>query len=176
MELYTPPRRPGPTGFVPYQSPYEPSFFALPEALPGENFCTWGIFEAVEGANDALLDALRAEGFEPWSDNWEIFSYLQSQLAQTIIVQEKGGLVRYWARSNDINFATSYPVYLSCRSADKNPLDSLTPRREHGSCALVEDVRGVRLYTIDQLGEEGALLSKRIRAGMLVVPAGKSLP
>jgi len=176
MELYTPPRKLGLTGFVPYQSPYEPSFFDLPEAFPGKNFCTWGIFEVVEDADDGLIDRLRAEGWEPWSDNWEIFSFLQNQLAQTLIIQEKGGLMRYWARSDEINFATSYPVLLTSRSTDKNPLDSLSPEREHGSCALIDDKTAIRLYTIDQLGEEGARLSERIRAGMLVVPASKSLP
>jgi hypothetical protein len=125
MELYTPSRKLGLAGFVPHQSPYEPSFFNLPEAFPGENFCTWGIFEVVEDADDGLTDRLRAEGWDPWSDNLEIFFFLQNQLAQTLIIQEKGGLVRYWARSDDINFATSYPVFLTSRSTDKNPLDSL---------------------------------------------------
>jgi len=176
MELYTPPRKLDLTRFVPYQSPYEPSFFHLEEAFPGENFCTWGIFEVLEDADDELLDALRAEGWEPWSDNWEIFSFLQNQLAQTLIIQERGGLTRYWARSDDISFATNHPVFLTSRSADKNPLDSLSPEREHGTCALIEDKTAIRLYTIDRLGEKGARLSARIRAGMLVVPAGQSLP
>ncbi len=131
MELYTASGT-ADSRFVPYQSPYEPSFFNLDEAFPGENFCTWVIFEIVEDADDELLDGLRAEGWEPWSDNWEIFSFLQNQLAQTLIIQERGQ-VRYWARSDDINFATNYPVFLASRSADKNPLDSLSPERDFNS-------------------------------------------
>ena len=133
MELYAPPRKWEVTGYVPHQSPYEPSFFQMEEAFPGESLCTWGIFEVVEDADDELLGALRAEGFEPWGDSWETFSFLQNQLAQTLIIQEKGGLTRYWARSDSINFATNCPVFLTSRSADKNPLDSLSPERDFNS-------------------------------------------
>jgi hypothetical protein len=178
MELYKPPRKAGSifsSDFVPYQSPYEPSFFPLDD-FPGRVFCTWGIFELLEDADEEVLARLRADGWEPWNDSTrKLFFVLQLQLAQTLIVTEKYRF-RYWARTVDIQFAADYPVLLTYQATDENPLDSLSPNRVHGSCALIEHETSIHLYTADQLDEGYADLLAQIRAGMLVVPHNKFLP
>ena len=175
MELYISPRKAGSvfsSDFVPYQSPYEPSFFPLDD-FPGRMFCTWGIFEVVEDADEEVLAGLRADGWEPWNDSTrKLFFVLQLQLAQTLIVSEKYRF-KYWARTADIQFAADYPVLLTYQATDENPLDSLSPKRVHGTCALIEDETSIHLYTADQLDEECAHLLAQIRAGMLVVPHNK---
>jgi hypothetical protein len=166
----------GRSNFVPYQSPYEPSFFSLEEDFPGQKFCTWGIFEVVEDANDEVVAKLRADGWAPWDDtSRELFFVLQLQLAQTLIVLEKE-LPRYWTRTSDIQFAADYPVLLTYQTTDENPLDSLSPDRVHGTCALIEDETATYLYSSDQLGEECVHLLAQIQAGMLVVPYNQFLP
>src|SRR6266516_7103441 len=175
MELYISPRKAGSVlscDFVPYQSPYEPSFFHLDD-FPGRMFCTWGIFEVVEDADEEVLAGLRADGWAPWNDSTrKLFFVLQLQLAQTLIVSEKYRF-KYWARTADIQFAADYPVLLTYQATDENPLDSLSPKRVHGTCALIEDETSIHLYTADQLDEECAHLLAQIRAGMLVVPHNK---
>ncbi len=179
MELYKSPRKAGSvfaSDFVPYQSPYEPSFFPLDD-FPGQMFCSWGIFEVVEDADEEVLAKLRDEGWEPWNDtNRKLFSILQLQLAQILIVSGKEEPPREWARTADIQFAADHPVLLTYQATDKNPLDSLSPNRVHGSCALIEDETSIHLYTADQLDEGYADRLAQIRAGMLVVPHNKFLP
>jgi hypothetical protein len=174
MELYTSPR--AESGFTPYQSPYEPSFFPLDD-FPGQMFCSWGIFEVVEDADEEVLAKLRDEGWEPWNDtNRKLFSILQLQLAQILLVSGKEEPPREWARTADIQFAADYPVLLTYQATEKNPLDSLSPNRVHGSCALIEDETSIHLYTADQLDEDYADLLVQIRAGLLVVPRNKFIP
>ncbi len=177
MELYKSPRKAGSvfsSDFVPYQSPYEPSSISLDD-FPGQRFCTWGIFEVVEDVDEAVLAGLRADGWEPMIDStMELFSLLQLQLAQTLIVLEKYNQ-RYWARTTDIQFAADYPVLLTYQVADENPLDTLSPARKHGMYALIQDRAIPHLYTVDQLGEEDSRLCEQIRVGMLTVPSKKVL-
>ena len=109
MDLYTSPR--AESEFTPYQSPYEPSFFPLEGAFPGKKFCTWGIFELVQDVDYEAVAKLRADGWEPWNDtNRKLFSILQLQLAQILLVAGKEEPPREWARSADIQFAADYPV------------------------------------------------------------------
>lgn len=178
MELYKSPRKARSvfsSDFVPYQSPYEPSFFPLDD-FPGQRFCTWGIFEVVEDVDEEVLAGLRADGWEPMIDStMELFFLLQLQLAQTLIVLEKYNQ-RYWARTTDIQFAADYPVLLTYQVADENPLDTLSSARKHGMYALIQDGAIPRLYTVDRLGEEGSRLCEQIHVGMLTVPSKKVLP
>jgi hypothetical protein len=149
------------------------SFFPLDD-FPGQVFCTWGIFEVVEDADEEVLARLRADVWEPRNDSTrKLFFVLQ--LAQTLIVSEKYHH-RYWARTADIQFAADYPVPLTYQTANEDPLDSLSANRVHGTCALIEDETSIHLYTADQLDEEYAHLLARIRAGMLVVPHNKFIP
>jgi hypothetical protein len=116
MELCKSPRKAGSefsSDFVPYQSPYEPSFFPLDD-FPGQKFCAWGIFELVEDADEEVLAKLRAEGWEPWNDsNRKLFSILQLQLVQILLVSGKEEPPREWARTADIQFAADHPVLLT---------------------------------------------------------------
>jgi hypothetical protein len=70
MELYKSTRKAKSgfySDFVAYQSPFEPSFLTLND-FPGQQFCTWGIFELVEDVDEETLDKLRADGWEPWNN------------------------------------------------------------------------------------------------------------
>jgi hypothetical protein len=177
MELYKSPRKAKSvysSDFVPHQSPYEPSSFPL-DNFPGQRFCTWGIFELVDDVDEEMLAGLRADGWEPMNESTrEQFYLLEQQLGQTLIVLEKYSH-RYWARTSDIQFATDYPVLLTHQTADENPHDTPSPARRHGAYALIQDGATLRLYTVDQLGEEGLRLCEKIRNGMLIVPSKKIL-
>lgn len=177
MELYKSPKKAGSvfsSGFIPYQSPYEPSSFPL-ENYPGQRFCTWGIFEVVKDANEEVLAGLRADGWEPMSElTREQFPRLEQQLGQTLLVSGKYSN-GYWARTTDIQFAADYPVQLTYQTADENPHETPSPARRHGAYALIQDGATIRVYTVDQLGEEGFRLCEQIRVGMLIVPPKKVL-
>jgi hypothetical protein len=178
MELYKSPKKAGSvfsSDFVPYQSPYEPGGSRILDNFPGQKFCTWGIFEVVEDANEEVLAELRADGWEPRIESTsEQFYLLEQQLGQTLIIYGKYSN-GYWARTTDIQFATDYPVQLTYQTSDENPHDTPSPARRHGAYALIDDGATTRVYTVDQLGEEGPRLCEQIRVGMLIVPSQKVL-
>ncbi len=159
-----------PWSSTPTHAPYEPSFITVPE-FPGQRFWTWGIFALLEQVGEEVLAELRAGGWEPWNDETkELFLLLESQFAQTLIVVEAQGPQRYWARTADMQHAQRYPVLLTYRSGEEEYPHFVPPEMVIGACALVSNGSSFRLYTVDQLGEEGSALCAQIREGMLLFP------
>src|SRR5690348_16659848 len=161
-----------PWSTVPLHAPYEPSFITIPE-FPGQRYWTWGVFALLEQVGEEVLAELRAEGWEPWTDETrELFLLLESQFAQTLIVVEAPSAVqRYWARTTDIRHAQRHPVLLTYQSGEEEYRHSVPPEMIIGKCALVGDGSSFRLYTVEQLDEEGRTLCAHIREGMLLYPS-----
>ncbi len=181
MNLYKPIHHKPPSGrgyegadswsSTPLHAPYEPSFITIPE-LPGQRFWTWGIFALLEQVGEEVLAELRAEGWEPWNDETRrFFLLLESHFAQTLIVVEVQGSQRYWARTADVQHAQLYPVLLTYQSGEEEYPHSVPPEMVIGACALVSNGSSIRLYTVDQLGEEGRTLCAQIGEGMLLFPS-----
>ena len=139
MKLYKPVHHKPPSGLGyegaadPWSStlvhaPYEPSFITIPE-FPDRRFWTWGIFALLEQVGEEVLAELRADGWEPWTDETrELFLFLESQFAQTLIVVEaQGGPQRYWARTADIQHAQRYPVLLTYQSGEEKYPHAVPP-------------------------------------------------
>lgn len=172
---HKPPSGPGYEGANPWSStplhaPYEPNFITIPE-FPGQRFWTWGIFALLKGVGEEVLTELRADGWEPLTDETkELFLLLESHLAQTLIVVEVQDRQQYWARTADIQHARLYPVLLTYQSREEEYPHSVPPEMIIGACALVSNGSSFRLYTIDQLDEEGQILCDQIREGMLLFP------
>ncbi len=160
-----------PWSSTPLHAPYEPSFITIP-GFPGRRFWTWGIFALLKQVGEEVLAELRADGWEPWTDETrELFLLLESQFAQTLIVVEaQGGAQRYWARTADIEHAQRYPVLLTYQSGEEEYPHAAPPEMIIGACALVGDGSSFHLYTAEQLGEEGRALCAHIREGMLLYP------
>ncbi len=161
-----------PWSSTPLHAPYEPSFITIP-GFPGRRFWTWGIFALLEQVGKEVLAELWADGWEPWTDETrELFLLLESQFAQTLIVVEaQSGTQRYWARTADIQHAQRCPVLLTYQSGEEEYPHSVPPEMIIGACALIGDGSSFRLYTAEELGEEGRALCVQIREGMLLYPS-----
>ena len=64
---------------------------------------------------------------------------------------------------------------LTFQTADEKPHETPSPARRHGAYALIDHGSTTRVYTADQLGEEGLRLCEQIRVGMLIVPSKQVL-
>ncbi len=159
-----------PWSTTPSNSPYEQSYLNI-EQFPGKRFWTFGLFASLEGVDDNVLAELRSDGWEPWNDaTRELFLLLESQFAQTLIVQEYEYGFRYWARSADISFAQRYPVLLTYQTEEEEYPRLLPPDMIIGTHALVPENDIHYLYTVEQLGEQGQHICTQIKAGMLLFP------
>jgi hypothetical protein len=156
---------------TPWNSPYEQSYLSM-EQFPGQRFWTWGMFATLEGVSEELLQELHTEGWEPWNEKTKpFFQILESHFAQTLIVNEYDYGFRYWAQATSIAFAQQHPVLLTYQTGEEDYPHLIPPNMVVGTCALIPENERYCLLTLDQLGEQGRELSKRIQAGMLLFSA-----
>ncbi|MBA2397064.1 MAG: hypothetical protein H0V70_30450 [Ktedonobacteraceae bacterium] len=180
MKLYKPVRHKAASGrgyeggdaphATPLASPYEPGYLSIKQ-FPDKRFWIIGIFATLRGASEEVIEELRTDGWEPWSEQTKaVFSFLETHFAQTLIVEEYDYGFRYWARTPALLFAQRYPVLLTHQTDEKEYAHLVPPDMVVGSAALIFEGDSYFLYTIEQLGEQGQDLSVQIKAGMLLFP------
>lgn len=155
---------------TPANSPYEQSYFVI-QQFPEKRFWTFGIFATLEVSSEEVLTELRTDGWEPWSEQTkEFFVFLESQFAQTLIVQEYAYGFRYWARTPDLAFAQRYPVLLTHQTGTEDYPRLLPPGMIIGTTALISEGETNFLYTVEQLPTQAQSLCTQLQAGMLLFP------
>ncbi len=156
---------------VPFQ--LDCSTFDLDMYFPGKAFLKMERIEPYE-LNNQQREELRNKGWEmmPLDSPSGYFLTLSSQL-HLIIGDRLGDQVNnqpvIWIRTSDKEFVLRYPVVLVLECSSRADLKEMAVHPEEmivGKTALIFSDPAVFRYTLDQLGEEGLALWKRIQRGL----------
>jgi hypothetical protein len=168
---------PGYPSFMSMLSPAKLIPMMLP-TYPDHVFWHYMIFDSFLGIAPADIQELKAMGWVPigreleaaylmatglppafdlpQDKDEEAVLYAHSQLSRTLFIHEQGGTMgRTWIRHDDLQTAQRNPVLL-CYMMPKALAQTTHPADiVIGTHALIETEQGVRVYSIDQLGDEG---------------------
>jgi hypothetical protein len=163
--------------FMTMLSPAQLHPLELPD-YPDHVFWRYMVFDSYLGISSAEIKELEREGWEcigrdldaahlmvtglppafelPQSEQESAVLYAHSQLSRTLFIHERGGTTgRTWIQREDLKTAMRYPVLLCymmprALASTMHQADIVV-----GTHALIETKEGIRIYSIDQLGDEG---------------------
>jgi hypothetical protein len=132
--------------------------------FPGVYFWTWMVM-------DMFFGQTPLDGWEEVSSiDDDEFLILCSQLGQVAAgMSAQGSTGRYFARSEDLEFARRFPVLLAHQAAAAVPPEK-PAEAQIGTHALILEGNALRLCTLESLDEAGTNAWTRLKQGTTLIP------